>query len=227
MDGSLLQFLGQRWPTASPPPHQHTVLALPGVSLERPPQRTRPTAKEQSRDPGEHETLAGKNGIWWVEEKGRSLQPPPGLQGYFSAVAQRTPNRRCPLAVQVAQTKVVEEQQVSSCSSNSGWVGGEAAATSARGKERGLHSAFGGREKNTQEVQVSRLQSLRCFSTSRRQMENKVHQYQKLFQEDNGLPVHLKKGMSDMVMYRITMAIGAFGVCWALYRIHELGRIKK
>ncbi|XP_032084262.1 cytochrome c oxidase subunit 7A1, mitochondrial [Thamnophis elegans] len=74
---------------------------------------------------------------------------------------------------------------------------------------------------------VSRFRSLRCFTTSSRQMENKVRESQKLFQADNDLPVHLKGGMSDMVMYRVTMAIGSLGVSYAVYCIYELGRIKK
>ncbi|XP_058052026.1 cytochrome c oxidase subunit 7A2, mitochondrial-like [Ahaetulla prasina] len=74
---------------------------------------------------------------------------------------------------------------------------------------------------------VTRLQSLRCFTTSGRQMENKVPEYQKIFQADNDLPVHLKRGMSDMVMYRATMIIGTVGISYALYGIYELGKIKK
>lgn len=34
-------------------------------------------------------------------------------------------------------------------------------------------------------------------TASRRQFENKVPEKQKLFQEDNGIPVHLKGGIAD------------------------------
>ncbi|XP_026547937.1 cytochrome c oxidase subunit 7A2, mitochondrial-like, partial [Notechis scutatus] len=73
---------------------------------------------------------------------------------------------------------------------------------------------------------ATRLQSLRCFTTGR-QMESKVSEYQKIFQANNELPVHLKRGTSDMVMYRATMAIATFATCYALYHIYHLGRIKK
>ncbi|XP_023610053.1 cytochrome c oxidase subunit 7A2, mitochondrial [Myotis lucifugus] len=40
--------------------------------------------------------------------------------------------------------------------------------------------------------------SQRTISTaSRRQFENKVREKQKLFQEDDGIPVHLKGGVAD------------------------------
>ncbi|EDL26417.1 cytochrome c oxidase, subunit VIIa 2, isoform CRA_b [Mus musculus] len=39
-------------------------------------------------------------------------------------------------------------------------------------------------------------------TTSRRHFENKVPEKQKLFQEDNGMPVHLKGGASDALLYR-------------------------
>uniref|UniRef100_A0A8C6GFR1 Cytochrome c oxidase subunit 7A2, mitochondrial n=1 Tax=Mus spicilegus TaxID=10103 RepID=A0A8C6GFR1_MUSSI len=44
-------------------------------------------------------------------------------------------------------------------------------------------------------------------TTSRRHFENKVPEKQKLFQEDNGMPVHLKGGASDALLYRATMAL--------------------
>uniref|UniRef100_A0AAQ6IHR1 Cytochrome c oxidase subunit 7A2, mitochondrial n=1 Tax=Anabas testudineus TaxID=64144 RepID=A0AAQ6IHR1_ANATE len=48
-------------------------------------------------------------------------------------------------------------------------------------------------------------------SSARRQVGNKVPQKQKLFQEDNGIPVHLKGGSSDALLYRATMALTALG----------------
>ncbi|NWH63252.1 CX7A2 oxidase, partial [Geococcyx californianus] len=54
--------------------------------------------------------------------------------------------------------------------------------------------------------------SQRTISTaSRRQVENRVHEKQKLFQEDNDIPVHLKGGVMDSVLYRITMGLSVFG----------------
>ncbi|KAM4628287.1 cytochrome c oxidase subunit 7A1, mitochondrial [Polymixia lowei] len=57
----------------------------------------------------------------------------------------------------------------------------------------------------------------RAFSTSTRQLRNKVPEAQKLFQEDNGLPVHIKGGTSDVLMYRATMTLTIAGTCYSLY----------
>ncbi|TNN39134.1 Cytochrome c oxidase subunit 7A2, mitochondrial [Liparis tanakae] len=48
-------------------------------------------------------------------------------------------------------------------------------------------------------------------SSARRQVDNKVPQKQKVFQEDNGLPIHLKGGAADAVLYRTTMALTVLG----------------
>ncbi|NWR56491.1 CX7A2 oxidase, partial [Bucorvus abyssinicus] len=54
--------------------------------------------------------------------------------------------------------------------------------------------------------------SQRTISTaSRRQLENRVPEKQKLFQEDNDLPVHLKGGVMDALLYRVTMGLSVFG----------------
>uniref|UniRef100_A0A4W6FJ96 Cytochrome c oxidase subunit 7A1, mitochondrial n=1 Tax=Lates calcarifer TaxID=8187 RepID=A0A4W6FJ96_LATCA len=47
----------------------------------------------------------------------------------------------------------------------------------------------------------------RAFSSSARKLKNRVPEAQKLFQEDNGLPVHLKGGTQDVLLYRITMTL--------------------
>ncbi|NXT60172.1 CX7A2 oxidase, partial [Chaetops frenatus] len=66
--------------------------------------------------------------------------------------------------------------------------------------------------------QALRQISQRTISTaSRRQFENRVSENQKLFQEDNGLPVHLKGGAKDSVFYRATMGLTLFGTTYALY----------
>ncbi|KAF1490971.1 Cytochrome c oxidase subunit 7A2, mitochondrial, partial [Pygoscelis antarcticus] len=54
--------------------------------------------------------------------------------------------------------------------------------------------------------------SRRTISTaSRRQFENRVPEKQKLFQEDNGIPVHLKGGVMDALLYKVTMGLTVFG----------------
>ncbi|KAM3616394.1 uncharacterized protein V6R79_017185 [Siganus canaliculatus] len=57
----------------------------------------------------------------------------------------------------------------------------------------------------------------RAFSSSARQLKNKVPDAQKLFQADNGLPVHIKGGTTDVVLYRATMTLTAAGTCYSLY----------
>ncbi|NWS56780.1 CX7A2 oxidase, partial [Chunga burmeisteri] len=54
--------------------------------------------------------------------------------------------------------------------------------------------------------------SQRTISTaSRRQFENRVPEKQKFFQEDNGIPVHLKGGIMDALLYKVTMGLSVFG----------------
>ncbi|NXN88938.1 CX7A2 oxidase, partial [Bombycilla garrulus] len=66
--------------------------------------------------------------------------------------------------------------------------------------------------------QALRQITQRTISTaSRRQMENRVSENQKLFQEDNGLPVHLKGGAKDSVLYRTTAGLAVFGTMYAFY----------
>ncbi|KAM6988270.1 cytochrome c oxidase subunit 7A1, mitochondrial [Tautogolabrus adspersus] len=57
----------------------------------------------------------------------------------------------------------------------------------------------------------------RAFSSSARQLKNKVPEAQKIFQEDNGLPVHIKGGTGDMLLYRATMTLTLTGTCYSLY----------
>ncbi|VFV29126.1 cytochrome c oxidase subunit [Lynx pardinus] len=60
----------------------------------------------------------------------------------------------------------------------------------------------------------------RTISTaSRRQIENKVPEKQKLFQEDNGIPVHLKGGIADALLYRATMMLTVGGTAYAIYQL--------
>ncbi|XP_011381845.1 cytochrome c oxidase subunit 7A1, mitochondrial isoform X2 [Pteropus medius] len=59
---------------------------------------------------------------------------------------------------------------------------------------------------------------MRSFSsTTRNRLENRVAEKQKLFQEDNDLPVHLKGGGTDNILYRLTMALCLGGTVYSLY----------
>ncbi|XP_045851630.1 cytochrome c oxidase subunit 7A2, mitochondrial-like [Meles meles] len=59
----------------------------------------------------------------------------------------------------------------------------------------------------------------RTISTaSRRQFENKVPEKQKLFQEDNGIPVHLKGGVAEALLSRATMTLTVGGTAYAIYQ---------
>ncbi|XP_020641536.1 cytochrome c oxidase subunit 7A2, mitochondrial isoform X2 [Pogona vitticeps] len=46
----------------------------------------------------------------------------------------------------------------------------------------------------------------------RRQIANKVKEKQQAFQKDDDLPVHLKGGLSDVLLYRFTLLLCVFGV---------------
>ncbi|XP_026082053.1 cytochrome c oxidase subunit 7A1, mitochondrial [Carassius auratus] len=65
-------------------------------------------------------------------------------------------------------------------------------------------------------LSISRLAS-RAFSTTVRQMKNKVPERQKVFLEDNGLPVHIKGGTTDVLLYRLTMTITIVGTGFSCY----------
>ncbi|XP_043118291.1 cytochrome c oxidase subunit 7A2, mitochondrial [Puntigrus tetrazona] len=64
-------------------------------------------------------------------------------------------------------------------------------------------------------------------SSAPRQLENKVPHKQKLFQNDNGLPVHLKGGTPDAVLYVITMALTVFGCGYVVYALVDAALPKK
>ncbi|KAM4692801.1 cytochrome c oxidase subunit 7A2, mitochondrial [Discoglossus pictus] len=63
--------------------------------------------------------------------------------------------------------------------------------------------------------------------SSRRSLQNKVADKQKLFQEDNGIPVYLKGGTSDALLYRLTMALTVLGTGYALYELFTAAMPKK
>ncbi|KAM8922589.1 cytochrome c oxidase subunit 7A2, mitochondrial-like [Lycaon pictus] len=60
----------------------------------------------------------------------------------------------------------------------------------------------------------------RTISTaSCRQFETKVPEKQKLFQEDDGIPVPLKGGVADALLYRATMMLTIGGTAYAMYQL--------
>ncbi|XP_041717109.1 cytochrome c oxidase subunit 7A2, mitochondrial [Coregonus clupeaformis] len=69
-------------------------------------------------------------------------------------------------------------------------------------------------------IQALQQVSRRTLSSSaRRQVENKVPHKQKHFQEDNGIPIHLKGGVSDAILYRTTMALTILGSAYVIYEL--------
>ncbi|XP_018530179.1 cytochrome c oxidase subunit 7A2, mitochondrial [Lates calcarifer] len=64
-------------------------------------------------------------------------------------------------------------------------------------------------------------------SSARREVKNRVPEQQKLFQEDNGLPVHLKGGPADALLYRTTMTLTVFGTGYVLYELWNAAFPKK
>ncbi|KAM8846896.1 cytochrome c oxidase subunit 7A2, mitochondrial [Synchiropus splendidus] len=56
-------------------------------------------------------------------------------------------------------------------------------------------------------------------SSSRRPVQNQVPKNQKLFQEDNDIPVHLKGGTGDALLYRATMTLTVLGTGYVLYEL--------
>ncbi|XP_064195950.1 cytochrome c oxidase subunit 7A2, mitochondrial-like [Anguilla rostrata] len=64
-------------------------------------------------------------------------------------------------------------------------------------------------------------------SSARRQVENKVPEKQKLFQEDNGMPIHLKGGTRDALLYRFTMVLTVLGAGYVVYELCDVAFPKK
>ncbi|XP_072221656.1 cytochrome c oxidase subunit 7A2, mitochondrial-like [Leuresthes tenuis] len=70
--------------------------------------------------------------------------------------------------------------------------------------------------------------SKRTITTSaRRQLDNTVKKKQKLFQEDNGIPIHLKGGSKDALLYRATMALTVFGSGYVVYELFTAAMPKR
>ncbi|XP_029953892.1 cytochrome c oxidase subunit 7A2-like, mitochondrial [Salarias fasciatus] len=49
---------------------------------------------------------------------------------------------------------------------------------------------------------------------------NKVPDLQRLFQSSDGLPVHLKRGVPDKLLYRTTMALTVGGVIYCMVALY-------
>ncbi|TRZ04360.1 hypothetical protein DNTS_015172 [Danionella cerebrum] len=65
------------------------------------------------------------------------------------------------------------------------------------------------------------------FSSAPRRLENKVPEKQKLFQEDNDVPIHLKGGIVDELLYRLTMGLAIFGTIYMGYVMYGVANPKK
>uniref|UniRef100_A0AAQ4RGI1 Cytochrome c oxidase subunit 7A2, mitochondrial n=1 Tax=Gasterosteus aculeatus aculeatus TaxID=481459 RepID=A0AAQ4RGI1_GASAC len=85
-------------------------------------------------------------------------------------------------------------------------------------------------------VGLRQLSSRTVTSSASRPMENSVKQKQKLFQpdrpsfseqEDNGLPVHLKGGTRDALLYRVTMTLTVFGAAFVVYELFSAAMPRK
>ncbi|KAG9484414.1 cytochrome c oxidase subunit 7A-related protein, mitochondrial [Eleutherodactylus coqui] len=57
--------------------------------------------------------------------------------------------------------------------------------------------------------------------------KNKVPELQKLFQKPDGIPVHLKRGFPDRLLYRTTFVLTVGGVIHCLIALYMLGQPKK
>ncbi|XP_056337259.1 cytochrome c oxidase subunit 7A2, mitochondrial [Danio aesculapii] len=66
---------------------------------------------------------------------------------------------------------------------------------------------------------IQQLSRRQISSTVHRQMANKVPDKQKLFQEANGVPIHLKGGVGDAVLYRATMSLTVVGTVFVMYEL--------
>lgn len=51
--------------------------------------------------------------------------------------------------------------------------------------------------------------------------KNKVPELQKFFQKPDGVPVHLKRGLPDQMLYRTTMALTLGGTLYCLIALYK------
>ncbi|XP_063299967.1 cytochrome c oxidase subunit 7A-related protein, mitochondrial [Pelobates fuscus] len=57
--------------------------------------------------------------------------------------------------------------------------------------------------------------------------KNRVPELQKLFQKSDGIPVHLKRGVPDRLLYRTTMALTLGGTIYCLIALYLAAQPKK
>ncbi|XP_028580621.2 cytochrome c oxidase subunit 7A2-like, mitochondrial isoform X3 [Podarcis muralis] len=57
--------------------------------------------------------------------------------------------------------------------------------------------------------------------------KNRVPELQKFFQKPDGLPVHLKRGLPDQLLYRTTMALTIGGTIYCLVALYMAANPKK
>ncbi|CAL1585752.1 unnamed protein product [Knipowitschia caucasica] len=67
-----------------------------------------------------------------------------------------------------------------------------------------------------QTLQGTARRSISCSAVRR---GNNVPDKQKLFQEDNGMPIHLKGGSADALLYRGTMLLTVLGAGYVVYEL--------
>ncbi|XP_062996394.1 cytochrome c oxidase subunit 7A1, mitochondrial [Elgaria multicarinata webbii] len=65
------------------------------------------------------------------------------------------------------------------------------------------------------------------YIPSTRQLKNRVLEHQKTFQADNDLPVHLKGGTMDALLYRFTMALTAIGAAYSIFSLFRAAQPRK
>ncbi|KAK6329408.1 cytochrome c oxidase subunit 7A-related protein, mitochondrial [Coregonus clupeaformis] len=56
---------------------------------------------------------------------------------------------------------------------------------------------------------------------------NKVPDFQRLFQTSDGIPVHLKRGVPDRLLYRTTMALTVGGALYCLVALYMAAQPRK
>nr|Q9N234.1 RecName: Full=Cytochrome c oxidase subunit 7A1, mitochondrial; AltName: Full=Cytochrome c oxidase subunit VIIa-heart; Short=Cytochrome c oxidase subunit VIIa-H; Flags: Precursor [Trachypithecus cristatus]AAF72745.1 cytochrome c oxidase polypeptide VIIa-heart precursor [Trachypithecus cristatus] len=68
-----------------------------------------------------------------------------------------------------------------------------------------------------QALRVSRALIRSFNTTARNRFQNRVPEKQKLFQEDNDIPLYLKGGIVDNILYRVTMGLCLGGSAYSMY----------
>ncbi|XP_012682747.1 cytochrome c oxidase subunit 7A-related protein, mitochondrial [Clupea harengus] len=56
---------------------------------------------------------------------------------------------------------------------------------------------------------------------------NKVQEWQKIFQKSDGIPIHLKRGIIDKLLYRTTMGLTIGGTLYCLMALYIAAQPRK